>query len=321
MNHPPRTDRQARVLIGTHTYLASGGAVHRQQEAVQALLALRGAEIVNVQFAHQPHDVAEVRTLAMLRQSSNSVSGRRGPSKAIVSEILDVLAAEASARSMDYICFTNADIIFTQQAVDWIAGSGREAYLFSREDFDGETRAPIQMEIAGVDVVAVATSWWLANRRRFRRYIAGEACWDNVYTAIVMCHADALIENRRALVRHERHPMGPMPSPYFGQYVRMLTALEEAKRGGTSIVAINPLPEAGLIRFKNPQRPSGIVGRGTQIADQFLQRRLGGDMAPLGPYLPFGGRPRVWLASVSRDCADGAVCPGTTDGLCRPGRR
>jgi formate dehydrogenase major subunit len=60
---------------------------------------------------------------------------------------------------------------------------------------------------------------------------------------------------------------------------RMLTALEEAKRGGTSIVAVNPLPEPGLMRFKNPQRPSGVVGRGTQIADQFLQLRLGGDMA------------------------------------------
>jgi formate dehydrogenase major subunit len=60
---------------------------------------------------------------------------------------------------------------------------------------------------------------------------------------------------------------------------RMLTALEEAKRGGTSVVAVNPLPEPGLMRFKNPQRPSGVVGRGTQIADQFLQLRLGGDMA------------------------------------------
>ncbi len=60
---------------------------------------------------------------------------------------------------------------------------------------------------------------------------------------------------------------------------RMLTALEEAKHGGTSIVAINPLPEPGLIRFKNPQRPSGVLGRGTQLADQFLQLRLGGDMA------------------------------------------
>ncbi|HCN21676.1 MAG TPA: hypothetical protein DIT15_05425, partial [Arthrobacter bacterium] len=38
---------------------------------------------------------------------------------------------------------------------------------------------------------------------------------------------------------------------------RMLTALEEAKRAGASIVAINPLPEAGLINFRNPQRPRG----------------------------------------------------------------
>jgi molybdopterin-dependent oxidoreductase alpha subunit len=60
---------------------------------------------------------------------------------------------------------------------------------------------------------------------------------------------------------------------------RMLTALEEAKKGGTTIVAVNPLPEPGLMRFKNPQRPSGVIGRGTQIADQFLHLRLGGDMA------------------------------------------
>ncbi|HEX4245842.1 MAG TPA: FdhF/YdeP family oxidoreductase [Acidimicrobiales bacterium] len=62
---------------------------------------------------------------------------------------------------------------------------------------------------------------------------------------------------------------------------RMLTALEEAKRAGAQIVAVNPLPEAGLLRFKNPQRPSGVVGSGTTLADQFLQVRLGGDMALL----------------------------------------
>ncbi|MGO4382841.1 FdhF/YdeP family oxidoreductase [Specibacter sp. RAF43] len=60
---------------------------------------------------------------------------------------------------------------------------------------------------------------------------------------------------------------------------RMLTALEEAKDAGASIVAINPLPEAGLINFKNPQRPRGLVGKGTDLADQFLQIRLAGDMA------------------------------------------
>ncbi len=62
---------------------------------------------------------------------------------------------------------------------------------------------------------------------------------------------------------------------------RMLTALEEAKLAGASIVAVNPLPEAGLINFRNPQRVRGIVGKGTDLADQFLQIRLAGDMALL----------------------------------------
>jgi molybdopterin-dependent oxidoreductase alpha subunit len=60
---------------------------------------------------------------------------------------------------------------------------------------------------------------------------------------------------------------------------RMLSALEEAKRGGAKIVAVNPLPEAGLLRFKNPQAPRGIVGRGTALADHFLQIRVNGDLA------------------------------------------
>ena len=62
---------------------------------------------------------------------------------------------------------------------------------------------------------------------------------------------------------------------------RMLTALEHCKRNGGNIVAVNPLPEAGLRRYKNPQKPRGVAGKGTQLADQFLQIRLGGDMALL----------------------------------------
>ncbi|WP_354480430.1 FdhF/YdeP family oxidoreductase [Marisediminicola sp. UYEF4] len=62
---------------------------------------------------------------------------------------------------------------------------------------------------------------------------------------------------------------------------RMLTALEEAKENGAQIVAVNPMPEAGLQRYKNPQRVKGIIGRGTTLADQFLKVRLGGDMALL----------------------------------------
>ena len=60
---------------------------------------------------------------------------------------------------------------------------------------------------------------------------------------------------------------------------RMLSVLEKAKSHGATIVAINPLPEAGLIRFNDPQRVSGLIGRGAPIADEFVQVRLGGDMA------------------------------------------
>jgi molybdopterin-dependent oxidoreductase alpha subunit len=60
---------------------------------------------------------------------------------------------------------------------------------------------------------------------------------------------------------------------------RMLSALEETKRNGGHIIAVNPLPEAGLIRFKNPQKVRGIIGRGTTIADQFLHIKPGGDLA------------------------------------------
>src|SRR5689334_11235797 len=62
---------------------------------------------------------------------------------------------------------------------------------------------------------------------------------------------------------------------------RMLSTLEEAKQNGAVIVALNPLPEAGLINFKNPQKPKRVVGSGTPIADDYLQVRLGGDLALL----------------------------------------
>ncbi|CAN3129959.1 FdhF/YdeP family oxidoreductase [Mycobacterium sp. smrl_JER01] len=60
---------------------------------------------------------------------------------------------------------------------------------------------------------------------------------------------------------------------------RMLSVLEKAKANGATIIAVNPLPEAGLIRFKDPQKVHGVVGDGVPIADEFVQIRLGGDMA------------------------------------------
>ena len=67
---------------------------------------------------------------------------------------------------------------------------------------------------------------------------------------------------------------------------RMLTSLEEAKHAGAKIVSINPLPETGNFRFKNPQdyqHPTKVLktlfGPGTSLSDLWLPVRLSGDLA------------------------------------------
>ncbi len=67
---------------------------------------------------------------------------------------------------------------------------------------------------------------------------------------------------------------------------RMLTALQQAKESGAKIVFINPLPEAGAFRFKNPQdllhptrMPRFFFGPGTKLSDLWLPVRINGDMA------------------------------------------
>ncbi|MBH8559583.1 FdhF/YdeP family oxidoreductase [Hymenobacter negativus] len=69
---------------------------------------------------------------------------------------------------------------------------------------------------------------------------------------------------------------------------RMLTALQKAKRNGAKIIAVNPLIEAGLVAFKNPQdfmNPlkalGALMGDGTPLTDVFLQVKVDGDMALL----------------------------------------
>ena len=69
---------------------------------------------------------------------------------------------------------------------------------------------------------------------------------------------------------------------------RMMSALERAKRNGAKIVAINPLPETGLLNFKNPQdflHPTKalgtLLGQGTHLADLFVPVKIGGDVALL----------------------------------------
>lgn len=62
---------------------------------------------------------------------------------------------------------------------------------------------------------------------------------------------------------------------------RMLTALQKAKANGAIIIAINPLPETGLMGFNNPQTIRGLLGSNSSLADIFLPIKISGDMALL----------------------------------------
>jgi molybdopterin-dependent oxidoreductase alpha subunit len=71
---------------------------------------------------------------------------------------------------------------------------------------------------------------------------------------------------------------------------RMLTSLEHAKRNGATIIAINPLPETGLLRFTDPNPEeyptpfhfaAGVLGSGRALADLHLPVRINGDIALL----------------------------------------
>ncbi|MCD2421410.1 FdhF/YdeP family oxidoreductase [Niabella pedocola] len=62
---------------------------------------------------------------------------------------------------------------------------------------------------------------------------------------------------------------------------RMMSALAKGKQNGAKIVAINPLPEAGLMGFRNPQAVTSAIGKAGKLADLFLPVKINGDMALL----------------------------------------
>ncbi|PYJ12143.1 MAG: hypothetical protein DMF06_00575 [Verrucomicrobia bacterium] len=69
---------------------------------------------------------------------------------------------------------------------------------------------------------------------------------------------------------------------------RMLSSLQRAKAGGAKIVSINPMPEIGNFRFKNPQDLKNpmrlgdfLLGKGTELSDLWLPVRINGDVGVL----------------------------------------
>ena len=112
---------------------------------------------------------------------------------------------------------------------------------------------------------------------------------NNLPTCGNLCHGPSGVALARSLgygkgsVRLEDFPkadaifiFGHNPG---SNHPRMLSSLQEAVRSGCKIVAVNPMLEASLQGFANPQEARAYVGKQTTLAQLYLQPTINGDMA------------------------------------------
>jgi hypothetical protein len=213
------------VLIGLNLFDGDAASAKRQSEACAALAALDGIEAVNVQFEDgESRADQRIATLSALAVDSAHITGTPGRRKPIAVEMFDVLASAAASRGYRYFAYINSDIVVTRALLEQVQGDGKETYAVSRCDVGGH--ADDRMITAGQDMFVVSVGWWEANRWRFRPYIVGEACWDNVYTAVMMCHSKGALLNRDPLILHERHPAVWRDATPAARYNGYLAALD-----------------------------------------------------------------------------------------------
>lgn len=213
------------LLIGTHYHPASPTTLRRQDRCRRSLLALKAVHLVNLQFPDCAIEVDGFETLAELQNDSCKASGREGPRKPIGDECFNLLAAAARRHGCRHFAWVNADIAVQQEAVDYILGAGRDGCVFSRADYSGVTGRRTRYFRGGQDLFAFDVNWWERERPRFRPYVNSEAYWDNVYTAIALCHGNCVLLARQEWIRHVEHPRAWRESP-FAEYNERLAALD-----------------------------------------------------------------------------------------------
>jgi hypothetical protein len=258
------------MIVGTHVYDGDAAAMRRQQSAMAALPRLPGVQAVNVQFQKEPWvSVPGIEMMPALLRDSVTAAGPGGRRKPLTRELFDVLARVAAARGHQYFAFVNSDILILPAALEAVEREVRQTYAISRHDVDrldgGVTDGTLLT--AGIDMFVVSVGWWRRHGRRFRPYVVGDACWDNVYTAVMMCHSDGIILNREPLILHERHGalwhdatstaryngfLAALDARYFSLWCEYWDRLERARAQGVSAAGQRVLREEVFVWRRSP---------------------------------------------------------------------
>jgi molybdopterin-dependent oxidoreductase alpha subunit len=212
------------------------------------------------------------------------------------------LAAEANSRTLDagfFATWSLADL--AAQSDYWLEQQGRLTQPMIR-DADAshyrpasyeEAYALIARELRALSSSAQAvfyTCGHAVNEAAFLfQLCARQFGTNNLPSSINLCHEPS----GKALQQALGYPKGDARLEDFeradaiflfghnpgSNHPRMLLMLERAARRGASIVAINPMLEAGFSAFANPQRPDGLLGRATSLHQLHLPVRINGDLA------------------------------------------
>ncbi len=262
-----------RILIGTQFYAATGDAARRQAQCSASLRSLRDADLVNVQWRDEVFESAGIDTVPVLARDAASLVGIPGRRKPIVVDLLDALARVAAERGLSSFVLVNGDVVVTQALVDRIRRERHDTWAFSRMDVDAASGRDAGIMIWGADAFAFDVAWWRVHRRRFRPYVLGEPCFDNVFAAIMLAHGDGMLANRDGEIRHERHAskwasvysrfnfyLAALDARYFSVWARYAGALDALRRQGGSPEEEDALRRRAFVVHRSP------VGALTDVA-------------------------------------------------------
>jgi hypothetical protein len=228
--------------------------------------------------------------LPALLGDSVTAAGPGGRRKPLTREFFDVLSRVATARGHHYFAFVNSDVLVLPAALEALAREVRQTYAISRHDIDrldGDV-ARSTLLTAGIDMFVVSAEWWRRHCRRFRPYVIGDACWDNVYTAVMMCHSDGIILNREPLILHERHQtlwndttstaryngfLAALDGRYFSLWCEYWDRLERARAQGVSAAGQRALRDEVFVWRRSAKAALQQSVRSARARLQFLRRR------------------------------------------------
>jgi hypothetical protein len=206
-----------KISIGTNIF----GSDLKQSLGLETQYRLKNKypDIVNL-YAFQRKIEENISSLhetkLLTRDSRDFVEGGKKTTPC-VKDILDGLAET----DCDYMVYTNSDILFSYNFIEYILNGDYTGYACSRMDIHPINNLQDKMiqfryEIAGQDTFVIKKDWYIKKRHVIKDYLIGSILYDTALTCILKQHGqnDPIVNDYPVQIAHIHHGWGSgYPSP------------------------------------------------------------------------------------------------------------